>query len=248
MVNIYDNKNIFRRYLKIRTNQFNANDIIEFPHIKKLLPRTSGLEVLDLGCGAGNYALKFFRNVKRLDAIDSSKRMLNKFSQRLVKYKLGQFYLHHTKAENYNYPKSKYDLVFSTLLFHHINNIDEIFFNVNQSLKKDGLFLFSVIHPLFMACRSMGQRNNRGVVENEWVIQNYFKKGARKYIWLGKPVIKYHHLFSDYLRALKVNGFELVDVCEPVLARKYVGKDKELDEYRRNPVFLIFLAKKCERR
>lgn len=243
MVNIYDDEDIFRRYLKIRTNQFNANDIIEVPHIKKLLPNTSGLKVLDLGCGSGNYALKFFRNVKRLDAVDSSKLMLNKFSQQLVKCNLPHFHLHRTKVENYSYPKSKYDVVFSTLLFHHVNNIDEIFFNVQQSLKKNGLFLFSVMHPLFMCCRPLKQ-GRRDTVKVKWMIEDYFRRGKRAYIWLGKSVVKYHHLFSDYTKALVNNHFQILDMREPFLPKRFLGKNRELDDFGKNPVFLIFLSKK----
>lgn len=245
MVNIYDDEDICRRYLKIRNNQFSANDIIEVPHIKELLPKTSGLKVLDLGCGNGNYDLKFFRNVKKLDAIDSSKRMLNEFSQQLVKNKLFQFYLHHTKVENYSYPEGKYDLVFSTLLFHHISHLDEIISNVHKSLKKNGLFLFSVMHPLFMCCRPLKQ-SRKDSVKMKWTIEDYFKRGKRAYIWLGKPVVKYHHLFSDYTKALISNHFQILDVREPSLPTRFIDKSRKLGDFKKNPVFLIFLSKKNE--
>lgn len=51
---LYDDHTFFDGYARIRENPLSANDVLDMPAIKSLLPPSlDGLRVLDLGCGTG---------------------------------------------------------------------------------------------------------------------------------------------------------------------------------------------------
>ena len=54
MKNVYDLKEFFESYQTMRENAINANNLIENPIIKSMLPSLKNKKILDLGCGYGN--------------------------------------------------------------------------------------------------------------------------------------------------------------------------------------------------
>ena len=59
--NIFDNQTFFDGYKALRNGECNANDLIEQPAMRKLIPDLSGKSVLDLGCGYGHNCIDFLR-------------------------------------------------------------------------------------------------------------------------------------------------------------------------------------------
>ena len=51
--NIFDNKIFFDSYMNLRDGA-NFNDLLEQPAMRALLPDISGMDILDIGCGALN--------------------------------------------------------------------------------------------------------------------------------------------------------------------------------------------------
>ena len=45
--NIYDNSTFYKEYKEMRTTNLNANELIEIPIIKSMLPNLKGKKVLD---------------------------------------------------------------------------------------------------------------------------------------------------------------------------------------------------------
>ena len=69
--NIYDNEQFFNSYKEMRDGKLNANELIEIPTMKSLLPELKGKNVLDLGCGEGEMSRHFLSlGAKRVLAID----------------------------------------------------------------------------------------------------------------------------------------------------------------------------------
>lgn len=56
--NIYDDDVFFESYKQLRSGT-NANEIVEIPAIFAMLPKLSGLRILDLGCGYGDHCVKY---------------------------------------------------------------------------------------------------------------------------------------------------------------------------------------------
>lgn len=70
--NIYDHPEFFKGYIQLRETGNSYNEVLEQPAIHSLLPASlEGLEILDLGCGAGHFA-KYCVNkgAKRVVGVD----------------------------------------------------------------------------------------------------------------------------------------------------------------------------------
>lgn len=79
--NIYDNEKFFNQYEELRNEQKdkNANDLIEIPNFRKLMPNVANKSILDLGCGYGEDD-KFYKEqgAKYVLGIDISEKMIEK--------------------------------------------------------------------------------------------------------------------------------------------------------------------------
>ena len=78
--NIYDNESFAMQYDKMRKEQkgYNANDLIEIPNFRNLIPNVKGKRVLDLGCGYGENSRYCIENgALYVLGIDISKHMLD---------------------------------------------------------------------------------------------------------------------------------------------------------------------------
>ncbi|WP_437918198.1 class I SAM-dependent methyltransferase [Sphingobacterium sp. LRF_L2] len=109
-------------------------------------------QVLDIGCGAGNYPVKLLTKVSGIDVtlVDLSQNMLNKAVERvqqattgIVKAKKGDF-------RTVDLPESSYDVIIATAVLHHLRDDEDwenAFKKLFRLLKKGGsLWIFDLVH------------------------------------------------------------------------------------------------------
>ncbi len=78
--NIYDNPVFFKGYNDMRNDKkgYSANDLIEIPTIRKMLPDLTNKKVLELGCGYGENCLYFLdKGASYVLGTDISENMIN---------------------------------------------------------------------------------------------------------------------------------------------------------------------------
>jgi len=98
------------------------------------------VDILDLGCGAGNLG-RFLRPYARtLDGVDLSPDMLQ------VAEKTEQYNSLHKKdlAKYLDETSIHYDMVIAAAVMVHFSNLEEVFSLVNDTLKVNGKFIFSI--------------------------------------------------------------------------------------------------------
>jgi tRNA (cmo5U34)-methyltransferase len=114
-------------------------------------------QILDLGCGAGNYSLKLLGLIPNLDCtlIDLSQPMLDKAKERISEVSEGKITTIQTDFLNMELPEDAFDIVVTGAAMHHLREEDQwelVFSKIYKSLKKGGCFWISDLikhdHPV----------------------------------------------------------------------------------------------------
>lgn len=147
--NVYDNVEFFEKYNEMRQSKLNANELIEIPEIKAMLPNVKNKTVLDLGCGAGGMS-RFFaeKGAKKVVGLDVSQNMLSLAKQLTTQDSVEFIQL---PMEQLSKIKQKFDIVFSSLAFHYIENFKKLIKDISNLLNSGGVLLFSQEHPIATA-------------------------------------------------------------------------------------------------
>ena len=233
----YDNNEFFINYMEKRLSKDNPNDTIEKPIFLEMIGICSKHHVLDFGCGNGDFGKDLLRSgCKSYTGIEGSENMYLSTLKHLNEFNNLKFT--HSTIENWQPPKEQYDLVVSRLVLHYIENIDDVFEKVYQSLKKGGRFIFSIEHPVITSTlQKSGQRTN-------WIIDHYFSPGFREQQWLGTTVYKYHRTIEDYFTSLQKAGFSIKLLRESKPKRENFEHPETYNRRLRIPLFLFLSSTK----
>ena len=242
--NIFDNETFFSGYKALRDSDCNANDLIEQPAMRKLLPDLNGKSVLDLGCGYGHNCIDFVnRGATRVVGIDISEKMLDVAKEESVNAKIEYRNMSMTDISNLN---ETFDFIYSSLAFHYVKDFDAFAKDMYSVLNAGGQLLFSQEHPIITSTVDGAGHFNKD--ENgekvSYTFSNYNQPGERKIHWYVDGVIKYHRTFSNIINALAKAGFVIEEVCEPVPEDRVIEKVPAWIKEYIKPNFLIVKAKK----
>lgn len=105
-------------------------------------------ELLDIGCGAGNYTLRMLSKVAGLNCTlnDLSMPMLQKANERVSPQTAGAVTLIQDDMRNLNLPDNHFDIILAAATLHHLRGDDdwELMFNkIYKTLKPGGSFWVS---------------------------------------------------------------------------------------------------------
>lgn len=122
-------------------------------------------DLLDIGCGAGNYALRVLQELPGLsvDLIDLSRPMLDRAAERVGAATAGAVRTIQGDVRDLDLGEARYDLVVTGAALHHLRTEAEweaVFASVHQSLRPGGSFWLSdlVTHDIEAVQALMWQR------------------------------------------------------------------------------------------
>lgn len=186
------------------------NEYTEMPGTFSLLPKNlSNKIILDAGCGSGIYATILAKKKAKVVGVDISAKMIeiaNKETPKNlgVQYKVGDI-------STLPFPKAKFDVVVCSYVIENVKEITKVFSEFNRVLKKNGVCVFSVSHPLRAQGLPVKVNGTMGRV-----ISNYFEGGMRQSDFgHGMVVPKYKRTLEQYIKSIKKSGFVLEDLAEP---------------------------------
>lgn len=237
MNNEYDNAAFFEEYAKMSRSRDGLQAAGEWHQLKPLFPPLDGKAVLDLGCGYG-WHCKFSaeQGAKQVLGLDLSRKMIETARMRnagaQIEYRI-------CGIEAYEYPENTWDCVVSNLAMHYISNIELVFQNIHRTLKRDGIFLLNMEHPVFTAGVGQDWIYTEAGTPKYWPIDRYFLPGERKTRFLGCDVVKQHHTLTQILMGLLNSGFELAAVEEAQPPREMMELPGFKDELRRPMMLLV---------
>ncbi|MFF2176401.1 class I SAM-dependent methyltransferase [Lysinibacillus sp. NPDC058147] len=242
--NIYDYPEFFRQYQKLRQGPYNYNNLLEQPAIKSLLPNLSNLQILDIGCGMGEFAYYCIENnAQHVTAIDVSENMLA-IAQREHAHPHIDYYLQ--AIEDYHAAPTSFDCITSSLSLHYIKDFNAVIGKIAKMLRPGCIFIFSIEHPIVTARQTLEDNwmyddsGNR----SHYAIDSYHDEGLREQTWFVDGVVKYHRSISTITNTLIEHGLKIEKMLEPLPDSEAIQKLPSLEKEHRRPSFLLIRARK----
>ncbi|CAI1875501.1 Malonyl-CoA O-methyltransferase BioC [Serratia ficaria] len=239
--NIYDNQAFFDGYAQLGRSVNGLDGAPEWPAIRRILPELRGKKVLDLGCGYG----WFCRSAREQGAasvlgVDLSEKMLNR--AREMTQDAGIEYRQQDLAR-LQLPAAGYDLAYSSLTLHYIEDLAGLFATVHRALVSGGQFIFTAEHPIYTAPQKQGWLVD-GNGQKSWPVNGYQREGERVSNWLAEGVIKQHRMLGTYINLLVQQGFIITHLNEWGPTPQQIAAIPALDEEKERPMIFILAAHK----
>lgn len=139
------------RFSNLRTGQ---SATIDAPLVMELITQSAAAinpnakNILDIGCGAGNYTLKLYQYLSGFDAdlVDLSQVMLDRAMQRIQPESDGKVKTIQGDIRDIPLETDRYDIVMAAATLHHLRNEEEweqVFTKIYRALKPGGSFWIS---------------------------------------------------------------------------------------------------------
>jgi len=98
-------------------------------------------------------------------------------------------------------PGAAFDLVYSALTFHYVEDLRRLTRMIHQALVPGGDLVFTAEHPIFMAATHphwIADEDGR----KTWPVNGYSMEGERRTDWFAKGVLKHHRTLGTTLNTL----------------------------------------------
>jgi ubiquinone/menaquinone biosynthesis C-methylase UbiE len=109
-----------------------ADEIINSIDINK------NYSAMEFGCGTGLISFNLYDRFKKITLIDSSKGMIDILNSKINKYKVNNMVTNHLDISDENSLDAKFDVIYNSMVLHHIHNTSSIIKNFYELLNKDG--------------------------------------------------------------------------------------------------------------
>jgi 2-polyprenyl-3-methyl-5-hydroxy-6-metoxy-1,4-benzoquinol methylase len=203
-----------------------------------LLGPVAGLDVLDAACGHGRMTRELARRGANVAGVDISGMLISRAIEAERAEPLGIDYQHADISAVGALPADAFDLVVCHFGLSDIDDLDAAVGAISAALRRDGGFVFSILHPCFGGGKDIaGSWPTAGSYydEGHWTAQEPRST-------LRRQVGAQHRMLSTYLGSLKRAGLWLDAMAEPPPAP---GWDPAHDADR-GPVHLVVRAVRCE--
>jgi SAM-dependent methyltransferase len=239
--NIYDRPDFFDAYSRLRRSVEGLNGASEWPAVRALLPDLRGLEIVDLGCGYGWFC-RWAREqgAAQVLGLDVSENMLERAkstrSDPAIVYQRADL-------DQLTLPKDRFDLAYSSLALHYVEDIARLFAEIRRALRPGGRFVFSIEHPIFTSPTRQGWSTATDG-RRSWLIDSYFVEGPRTTDWLAAGVVKQHRTLGTTFGRLIEAGFAVDHLEEFRPTRDQISANPDMAEEIDRPMFLLIRARR----
>ena len=239
--NVYDTPEFFEGYSQLGRSVHGLAGAAEWPMIRTLLPALNGLRILDLGCGFGWFS-RFAADGSAASVLglDLSENMIARAraenAHPAIVYEIADL-------ERVELPAAAFDLTYSSLAFHYLEDFRRLVEEVHSALAPGGKFVFTIEHPIYMASRNPGWRTD-DAGQRFWPVDGYSIEDRRTTDWLAKGVVKYHRTIGTTLNTLIDGGFAIRRVVEWHPSPDQLAANPALAEEMDRPMILMVSAER----
>ena len=239
--NIYDKPDFFAGYSRLGRSVHGLHGAPEWPTLQAMVGDVHGLRVVDLGCGFGWFC-RWARvaGAAAVLGLDLSEKMLARARAETADQAIGYAI---ADLESLSLADSSFDLAYSSLAFHYVEDAARLFALIHRALVPGGRLVFSTEHPVYMAPSKPGWT----VADDgrkSWPVDRYFVEGPRTTDWLSPGVVKHHRTIGTTLNLLIEAGFMIDRVVEFCPSAAQIAQAPALAEEIERPMFLLVAAQR----
>jgi SAM-dependent methyltransferase len=170
------------------------------------LPDVVGKDVIELGCGTAYFSAWLAKQGARVVGIDLTPAQLDTAREMQERFGL-DFPLLEANAEDVPLPDASFDLAVSeygaSIWADPYGWVPE----AARLLRPGGELVFLVNGTIFMLCAA-----DEEVPPGTELVRDYF--GMHRFEWPGEESVDFHLAYGDWIRLLRANGFEVLDLIE----------------------------------
>ncbi|MGG6268702.1 class I SAM-dependent methyltransferase [Leptolyngbya sp. AN03gr2] len=215
------------------------------PVLWQFVGDVNGHTVLDAGCGTGYLSRQLCQKGAIVTGIDLSSEMLAIAQQKSKGLSID--FHEDSCSELKTLPDEHFDLLVSNYVLMDLPDLEGAVLAFHRVLKPGGIAVLMFSHPCFD--QGMARANDDRSVTYHWK-ESYFGRQKREdppwkhftssFIWFHRPL-------SDYWKAFKLAGFDVIDFEEPRLKsdRAHLAKnEQELFKCQNLPYSVAFKLSK----
>ena len=193
-VNIYDQYNEKRYSKKMPTD---GVDKTRIDFILKNIP-DNNLEILDIGCWDGSYAIRYKKKTNKIFGIESSVTAVKQAKKRGIIVRQGDF------MEKKYFKDKKFDIVVAGEIIEHVFDTDLFIEKAKNLLKKNGILILTTPNVASLPRRILLLLGMNPILENRTLINQ--SAGHIRYF-----------TFKDMFQLLKDHNFKIIESASDVV-------------------------------
>lgn len=93
---------------------------------------------MEFGCGTGLVSFNIHDKFKSITLVDSSKGMIDILNSKIDKYKVTNMFPYHLDISNGNFSDKGYDVIYNSMVLHHIYDTEDIIKKFYKLLNENG--------------------------------------------------------------------------------------------------------------
>lgn len=182
-------------------------EFITFPAMLELLPKRSNkiFKLLDYGCGSGEYTKKLNDLFPGVVGTDISAAMIKIANARYPEIEKFVWDFHN------KFPlDTTFNVIFSKLVVHFVDDLDLFAKTCNSLLKRDGTVIFATTHPFYSR-----RESGKYFESTHYSFDLDEAKGAATFM---------HRSFESYIEPFLRQGFALTGIKEPDTPKEITKK------------------------
>lgn len=221
------------------------------PGVLKILDLKGDEKIIDIGCANGFFTNEFAKKAKYVVGIDIAKNLINaaakNFKRPNLKFLIGD-------AQNLPFLKDKFDVATMIMAIENINCADAALKEARKILSPNGKLLIVMNHPAFRIPRQSSwewdekkklqyRRIDAYLSEMKIPIQMHPGSAPSEITWT------FHRPLQLYFKALKKNGFAVIDLEEWISYKESQSGPRAKAENRIRkeiPLFIAILAQSID--
>jgi ubiquinone/menaquinone biosynthesis C-methylase UbiE len=228
----------------------------EKPAIRAELPELKGLSVISIGCGSGVDARWLADNgAAKVVGVDISSGLID-----IARQKHSDIEFRVMDMEKLDFPDKTFDLAYSSLAIHYVDDWTKALQEARRVLKTGGLYVFSCGHPIDSAMEysNSDEKTNRAFLgrtvardtKKRTVYGDYLAASGNgtkevKAILSDMDIRFFHRTFSTMLKQIQASGFHIERMIEPQPTKKMQKADPGVyEQLTRIPTFMIWVLRK----